>query len=57
MAGKRRKPGEWEAVARGRAKIERYTRTTRGLTNIPNMGETGSAAYRRLQAKLGGKRK
>lgn len=45
---KHRKPGQWREVASGRSKTPRETRTGRGLTNIPNVGETGSAAYRRL---------
>lgn len=45
---KGRKPGQWREVANGRAKKQRDYRTSRGLTNIPAVGETGSAAYRRL---------
>lgn len=51
MAGKRRQPGAWKAIAAARAKIERSVRTSRGLTNIPLVTEVGSAAYRRLMAK------
>lgn len=51
MSAKRRKPGDWKAVVAGRAKTERAVRTGRGLTNIPAVGETGSAAYRRLRSK------
>lgn len=28
-------------------------RATSGLSNIPNLGEVGSAAYRRLRSKVG----
>lgn len=52
MAAKRRKRGDWEAVARARAKVQRDNRTGRGLTNIPNISDVGSAAYRRLVAKI-----
>lgn len=52
MAAKRRKPGDWKAVANQRAKRERENRTGRGLTNIPSLSDVGSAAYRRQQAKL-----
>lgn len=52
MANKHRKPGDWRAIAGQRAKRERFNRTTRGLTNIPPLNETGSAAYRRLLAKM-----
>lgn len=52
MANKHRKAGDWKSIAGQRAKRERYNRTTRGLTNIPDVTQTGSAAYRRLQAKI-----
>lgn len=52
---KDRKPGEWEAVVRSRTTAtinqKRELRTTRGVTNVPRITETGSAAYRRLVAK------
>lgn len=48
MAAKKRKTGDWKSIAAGRDKKERVLRTTRGLTNIPKVTETGSAAYRRL---------
>ena len=42
----------WQAIAKGRASIpHRDIRTTRGLTNIPKITETGSAAYRRMAVK------
>ena len=42
----------WQAIAKGRAGIpHRDIRTSRGLTNIPSITDTGSAAYRRMQAK------
>ena len=44
-----RKTGDWIAVARGRENNRnRDIRTGRGVTNIPNVTDTGSAAYRRL---------
>lgn len=49
MSAKHRKIGDWKAVAKGREKKERVVRSGRGLTNIPNVAETGSAAYRRLE--------
>ncbi len=55
MPGKKRKPGDWKAVASGRAKKEREMRQGRGLTNIPKVTETGSAAYRRLSLMRKGK--
>lgn len=48
MAGKRRKPSDWKAIAKSREQIPRLFPSGRGLSNIPNMTETGSAAYRRL---------
>lgn len=48
---------DWQAIARGRANMPRVMRTTRGLTNVPNVTEVGSAAYRRMQAKAKGKRR
>ena len=51
MAGKQRKPGDWKAVVAGRAKVEREIHNGRGLSNVPNLNETGSAAYRRSQRK------
>lgn len=44
---KHRKPGDWKAIAKGRDNKARYVRTGRGLTNVPDLGDTGSAAYRR----------
>lgn len=52
---KARKVGDWKGIAAGRAHKVREMRTGRGLSNIPNPGDTGSAAYRRLQARLAGK--
>lgn len=48
MAAKKRKPGDWKAVASGRAKKPRDMQNGHGLKNIPAVTETGSAAYRRL---------
>ena len=52
MAHKGRKPDAWKAVAAGRNAIPRIQVKGHGLSNIPGMNETGSAAYRRLTAKL-----
>lgn len=51
---KARKVGDWKAVANGRAHKVREMRTGRGLSNIPNLTDVGSAAYRRLMAKTTG---
>lgn len=48
---KGRKPGDWKGVAAGRAAIPRIQVRGHGLSNIPGMNETGSAAYRRLMDK------
>lgn len=53
MANKHRKPGDWQKIATERGRRPRYNRTTRGLTNTPTVTEVGSAAYRRLQRRLG----
>lgn len=45
---KNRKPGEWMIVEKGRRGKQRDTSKSHGLTNIPKVGEVGSAAYRRL---------
>jgi len=53
MSGKKplgRKPGDWKTIAAARERIVREIRTTRGVTNIPNVRDVGSAAYRRLLA-------
>lgn len=50
---KARKVGDWRAVAAGRAHKPRELRTGKGLSNIPNATDVGSAAYRRLLAKIG----
>ena len=49
--GKKRKPGDWITIERGRRNKERFHVTSRGLSNVPMVGEVGSAAYRRLIAK------
>lgn len=54
MATKRRKPGDWKAVAAGRMKTQREMLRGHGLSNIPQVGEVGSAAYRRLLARQRG---
>lgn len=48
---KARKVGDWKSVAAGRNNKPRELRNGRGLSNIPNPSETGSAAYRRSQAR------
>lgn len=53
MPGYKRKPGDWKSVANSRAQIPRIALGPRGLTNIPNIGDTGSAAYRRLMKRQG----
>lgn len=52
MVSKRRKTGDWKAVATGRNNKPRFLPGPRGLTNIPNLGDVGSAAYRRLMKKV-----
>lgn len=52
---KARKVGDWKAVAAGRAHKPRELRTGRGQSNVPNLTDVGSAAYRRLLAKTTGK--
>lgn len=51
MARKSRKPGDWKGVAAGRATVPRIMVKGHGLSNVPGMNETGSAAYRRLTDK------
>lgn len=51
MVAKRRKAGDWRNVATSRNQIPRIVEKGRGLSNIPGMNETGSAAYRRLMDK------
>lgn len=51
MANKHRKPGDWKNIAAQRSRVEKHERTGRGLSNVPKMNETGSAAYRRMMAK------
>ena len=48
--GKHRKPGDWVNVAKGRMGREREI-VTHVNRAIPNMGDVGSAAYRRLMAR------
>ncbi len=52
---KRRKRGDWEAIARGRANVDRVLVNHSGNTGIPAIGEVGSAAYRRLLRKRSGR--
>lgn len=50
--GKGRKTGDWKAIEQGRARNKnRFLVTSRGLSNVPVVGEIGSAAYRRLIRK------
>lgn len=53
MAAKRRKPGDWRAIAKSREQIPRLFPSGRGLSNIPVVTDAGSAAYRRLMKKKG----
>lgn len=53
---KRRKAGQWKEVVTSRKNKERDLQQGRGLSNIPNIMDVGSAAYRRLMNK-GAKRK
>lgn len=48
--GKHRKPGDWVAVAKGRMSRE-HEIVSHVNRAIPNMGDVGSAAYRRLMAR------
>lgn len=50
MSGKGRKPGDWKSIAIGRSRIPRDLSNGRGLSNIPNLQDVGSAAYRRLMS-------
>lgn len=50
---KDRKKGDWISVVKSRQGKQRDLRTSRGVTNIPRVTETGSAAYRRLVATIG----
>lgn len=50
-SGKMRKPGEWIAVARGRANKVREPQPNKSEACIPSVTDTGSAAYRRLLRK------
>lgn len=52
---KARKGGDWRAVAAGRSHKPREMRTGRGQSNVPNPTDVGSAAYRRLLAKISNK--
>jgi len=48
MKGKNRKKGDWETIARSRVRVPRDIVNGHGLSNIPKIGDVGSAAYRRL---------
>ena len=49
---KKRKPGDWVAVAKGRANSAHSRETvSRRNRDIPGMQEMGSAAYRRAAVK------
>ena len=50
---KARKVGDWKGIAAGRAHKVREMRTGQGVSNIPKPTDIGSAAYRRLLAKIG----
>lgn len=51
-AGKRRKKGDWVPIAAGRERSMREGKREiingRGVSNVPVIGQVGSAAYRRL---------
>jgi len=49
-SGKRRKKGEWVAIANGRSHRDTVLTNGHGLSNIPQRGDVGSAAYRRSLA-------
>jgi hypothetical protein len=52
MAGKRRKPGQWVQIANGRNRpVAPLNRAWTTGINYPNLGDVGSAAYRREMAK------
>ena len=46
---KRKAGGFMASKIKGRLATARVTPTSRGLSNVPGTGETGSAAYRRRQ--------
>lgn len=48
---KARKVGDWKKLADARAKVEKVEYHGAGLSNVPNVRDVGSAAYRRLMAK------
>lgn len=50
--GNGRKPGDWKSIAAARGRIARDLVNGRGVSNIPNMTDVGSAAYRRLLARV-----
>lgn len=50
VSGRGRSKGMWVAIAAGRARIPRDLVNGHGLSNVPKVGEVGSAAYRRLMA-------
>ena len=47
---KKRKVGDWIAISKGRVNRDREV-VNRSNRDYPNMGEVGSAAYRRLVRK------
>ena len=49
--GNRRQKDQHMAEMLKQRGIYHGMRLTKGLTNIPNVGDVGSAAYRRLMAK------
>lgn len=50
--GKRRKAGDWEAIAKGREhRRDNREIVSRADRDMPRMGDVGSAAYRRLMGK------
>ena len=51
--GAGRKPGDWIAEARMRARKEREPMPDQRNKCVPKLSDVGSAAYRRLLAKRG----
>lgn len=45
--GLRRKPGDWKNIAKGRDGNNRHARNVDPMTCAPNVGDVGSASYRR----------
>ena len=50
-----RKKGEWVLISKGRSHAHRELVTNPGTNQRPRVGDVGSAAYRRLKARNGGR--